>query len=63
MAKKVGKQQVKDYVELYLWLKREMKKPEWRDFTAYIHGKAGYHDVAQTYINFLKEFEKSSKNA
>ncbi len=61
MAKKLSKQQVRDYVDLYLWLKKEMKKPEWREFTAYIHGKAGYHDVADTYIKFIKEFESVTR--
>ncbi|MBP3581580.1 MAG: hypothetical protein J6J33_02385 [Clostridia bacterium] len=61
MAKKLSKQQVRDYVDLYLWLKKEMKKPEWKDFKAYIHGKAGYHDVADTYIKFIKEFESVTR--
>ena len=61
MARNLSKQTIRDYVGLYLWLKKEMANPDWRDVTAYLHGKAGYHDVTETYIAFKKEFEAATR--
>ena len=61
MARSLSKQTIRDYVGLYLWLKKEMANPDWRDVTEYLHGKAGYHDVTETYIAFKKEFEAATR--
>ena len=61
MAKNLSKQTVRDYVGLYLWLKKQMSSHDWREFTTYIHGKAGYHDVTAAYLNFKKEFEAATR--
>lgn len=61
MAKKFSEQQVKAYVDLYLWLKNEMGKREWQNFVNYTIDKNIYREIVKTYRSFVEEFRNASE--
>lgn len=51
----------KTYIDLYKWLSRTISSSEWNDvYVPYFKSKAGYHDILNTYVGFMKEFEKAT---
>ncbi len=55
--------QVKTYVDLYRWLCKTMASKEWSTvYVPYFKSKEAYKDVLNTYVGFVKEFEKATKN-